>query len=183
MAGCSKERETGSLSRRSSLSENTLSLSVGPHGLKGEQRHRGHFYFVISFLWSKPAGFYSLNVESEHWASYVRRPPGRPCLLLCMANIHIQVEERILLVASIPCMLVGFVFGCVLIVNVLFTKSLHKPRHLFQALSVSSSLMRLVIELVPPWNFSFKNFTTVSICLIRPESKFSTFMTNKYTIK
>lgn len=47
-----------------------------------------------------------------------------------------------MLAVSTPSMLVGFVFGSLLIINVIYTKSLHKPRHMFQALSVSSSLMR-----------------------------------------
>ena len=47
-----------------------------------------------------------------------------------------------MLAVSTPSMLVGVVFGCILITNVIQSKSLHKPRHIFQALSVCSSLMR-----------------------------------------
>ena len=54
----------------------------------------------------------------------------------------VQLEERILLLVSTPCSLLGLVFGCILVINILLTKSLHKPKHLFQALAVCSSLAR-----------------------------------------
>ena len=54
----------------------------------------------------------------------------------------VQLEERILLLVSTPCSLLGLLFGCILVINILLTKSLHKPRHLFQALAVCSSLAR-----------------------------------------
>ena len=54
----------------------------------------------------------------------------------------VQLEERILLLVSTPCSLLGLLFGCILVINILLTKSLHKPKHLFQALAVCSSLAR-----------------------------------------
>ena len=64
------------------------------------------------------------------------------CILLTLLIIGLQLEERILLLVSTPSSVLGFVFGCILVINILLTKSLHKPKNLFQALAVFSSLAR-----------------------------------------
>ena len=61
-------------------------------------------------------------------------------LLTPLTICCLQLEERILLLVSTPCSVLGLVFGCILVINILLTKSLHKPKHLFQALAVCSSL-------------------------------------------
>ncbi|XP_023327104.1 uncharacterized protein LOC111700434 [Eurytemora carolleeae] len=89
-----------------------------------------------------------------------------------------QLEERVLMILSTPWIIFGSLLSLAVIFAVLVNKKLHKPRHIFQALSLLSSLISVCVGLYGIC-FGFTSSRIIDFC---PRSVFYTMIFNRYLL-